>query len=93
MTDYIYTELLVLIPVLYLIGIGIKKSALPNKFIPFLLGAAGICLAGLYVFASSPIETFSDVLAAIFATITQGVLCAGASVYADQLYKQAKKDE
>ena len=93
MTDYIYTELLVLIPVLYLIGIGIKKSALPNKFIPFLLGAGGICLAGLYIFASSPVENFNEILAAIFATITQGILCAGASVYADQLYKQAKKDE
>ena len=29
--DYIKTELLILIPVLYFIGIGLKKSKLPEK--------------------------------------------------------------
>ena len=29
--EYIKPELLVLIPVLYLIGMGLKKSAMPDK--------------------------------------------------------------
>ncbi|MBS5583227.1 phage holin family protein [Pseudoruminococcus massiliensis] len=34
-----------------------------------------------------------DVWTAIFAAITQGILCAGASVYANQIYKQIKKGD
>nr|WP_276329550.1 phage holin family protein [Pseudoruminococcus massiliensis] len=29
----------------------------------------------------------------MFAAITQGILCAGASVYANQIYKQIKKGD
>ena len=34
------------------------------------------------------ITSVQDVWNAIFAAITQGILCAGASVYANQIYKQ-----
>ena len=36
--EFIKPELLILIPVLYLIGIGMKKSEIKDKFIPLLLG-------------------------------------------------------
>ena len=32
--NYIKTELLILVPVLYLLGAGFKKSQLPDKWIP-----------------------------------------------------------
>ena len=87
--DFIRPELLILIPVLYLIGTGIKRSEIRDKWIPWILGGCGIALASMYIFAMTPILVMADVLSAIFAAVTQGVLCAGASVYVDQLIKQS----
>ena len=91
--DYIKTELLVLIPVLYLIGIGLKKSRMPNKWIPIVLGSAAILLSTVWVMATEDIRCVKEVASAVFTAVTQGVLVAGASVYANQLYVQAHKEE
>lgn len=92
--NYIKPELLVLIPVLYFLGTGLKRSeAVLDKHIPLLLGAAGVALALIWVLASSDMAGAQDIFQAIFAAMTQGILCAGCSVYADQLGKQAGKDE
>lgn len=92
--EYIKPELVVLIPVMYLIGLGIKKASIKDALIPFILGPVAIVLCGLYVFATSDIANAKDVATALFTAITQGILTAGASVYANQLYKQyLKKDE
>lgn len=87
-TEYIKPELLILIPVLYLIGIAIKKSALADKFIPVVLGAVAVVLAGLYIFATTDISAGKDAAMAVFTALTQGILIAGASVYANQIFKQ-----
>lgn len=89
--EYIKPELLVLIPVLWILGKGIKKSKLPDRVIPAMVGAAGILLASLYVFSGMTGFTFGAVLQALFAGITQGVLCAGGSVYAHELGKSIMK--
>lgn len=89
--EFLKPELLILIPVLYLFGLGIKKTSIQDPLIPFLLGLASIILCGLYVFASSDIITSKDVAMAIFTSITQGILISGCSVYFNQLYKQFKK--
>ena len=87
--EFIRPELLVLIPVLYFIGTGLKQSVLvPDNYIPLLLGAAGIILSTLYTAAASQAE---NVLMMIFVGITQGILCAGCSVYVNQLIKQQKE--
>ena len=91
--NYIKTELLILVPVLYLIGIGLKKSKLADKFIPLVIGGIAIFLALLWVFSTSEISSASEVLTALFTAITQGVLTAGTSVYANQLYIQSGKEE
>ena len=91
--EFVKPELLILIPVLYLIGVGIKKSEIKDKFIPMVLGIVGIFLSSLYVFATSDINNFKEIIMAIFVSLTQGILVAGASVYANQLYKQTKKKE
>lgn len=91
--NLIKPELLVLIPVLYTIGIGIKKSSIPDKYIPFILGCISIFLSTLWVFSTNDIESWRNVLRAIFISVTQGILSAGASVYANQLYIQYQKDE
>lgn len=90
--DFIKPELLVLIPVLYIVGRGFKKTSLiKDKFIPLLLGSISILLAGLYTFATSDVNGIKEITMAIFTAITQGILIAGASVYANQIYKQLQK--
>ena len=91
--DYIKTELLILIPVLYFVGVGLKESRLPDKWIPLSIGLVGVILSAVWVFATSDVSCGKEIASAIFTSFTQGVLVAGASVYANQLYLQAKKDE
>lgn len=90
--DFIKPELLVLIPVLYFIGSAIKKSSIRDTRIPFILGCIAVLLAGIYLLATEPINGVQAVATAIFTAITQGVLCAAASVYANQIIKQAEKE-
>lgn len=92
-TEYIKPELLVLIPVMYLVGVAIKKSEVKDKIIPWILGAISIVLSAIYTLATSDLNTAANILLAVFTAITQGVLIAGASVYINQLVVQTKKDE
>lgn len=91
--EYIKPELLVLVPVLYLIGMGLKKSALSDKWIPLVLGIAGVVLSAVYVLATGEMTDARGWLLGGFTAITQGILLAGASVYVNQIVKQSKKEE
>lgn len=90
--EYIKSELLVLVPVLYIIGLALKRSRFEDKWIPLMLGIVSIILSALWVVSTSHITNYQDVTAALFTAITQGILAVGASVYANQLYVQANKD-
>lgn len=89
--DLIKPELLILIPVIYLVGVAFKKSEVNNKYIPLILGCISIFLCGFYTFATCNFSNLQDVLIAIFTSISQGILISGASVYVNQIYKQLKK--
>lgn len=89
--DFIRPELITLIPVMYFIGIAFKKSKIPDHWIPFILGGISILICSLWVCATSDTGNIRDTALALFISITQGVLTAGASVYINQLYKQFKK--
>lgn len=91
--EYIKTELLILIPVLYFIGVGLKKSKLPDKWIPAAIGITAVVLSAVWVIATSDISGIQEAAYAIFTSVTQGVLVAGTSVYANQLYIQSKKED
>ena len=91
--DYIEAELLILVPVLYFVGIALKKSKLPDKWIPLVIGIAAVVLSAIWTVATNSIASIKEAAYAVFTSITQGVLVAGASVYASQLYIQAKKEE
>nr|DAI53554.1 MAG TPA: holin [Caudoviricetes sp.] len=93
LNELICPELLVLVPVLYLIGFALKKSTFKDKHIPWLLGVVGILLSTVYLIANSEVVGWRDVLAVLFAGITQGVLVTGASVYVNQLVKQKGEKE
>ena len=90
--EFIKPELLILIPVLYLIGTGIKKSKkISDSLIPIILGGVGVLLSALWVLAISDISSGKEIAVAIFTAVTQGILIAGASVYSNQLIKQLEK--
>lgn len=91
--EFIKPELLILIPVLYVAGIGLKKSKLSDTLIPLILGGIAIVLSAAWVVATSDISTLKDVAYALFVSVTQGVLSAGAGVYVNQLYVQSKKKD
>lgn len=90
---YIRKELLILIPVMYIIGMGLKKSKVADKHIPLILGTISV-IRLLYGYLQQQIlESGKEILAAFFTAVTQGVLAAGASVYASQLYIQKNKKQ
>ena len=86
--EFIKPELLIIVPVLYLIGAAIKH----DNLIPIILGAISMTLTSLYILATTDVANTSKSIAMFFFTaITQGILLAGASVYVNQLYKQMNK--
>lgn len=92
--EYIKPELLILAVVLYFVGMGIKNTELiKDKYIPIILGIAGVLISGIYIVATSTINGYQEVLTVIFTSIVQGILVAGASVYINQVIKQSSKEE
>ena len=91
--DFIRPELIMLIPIMYFIGMAFKKSKVSDRWIPFILGGISILICALWVCATSNIKDIRDMALAMFTSITQGVLTAGAGVYINQLYKQSKKKD
>lgn len=91
--DYIKTELFILIPVLYCMGTILKRSRFPDRWIPLVLGMISIILSAIWVISTESITDIKSFAYAFFTAVTQGILAAGASVYANQLYIQTKKDK
>lgn len=92
--NYVKPELVVVAIVLYIIGVGLKKSvAVLDKYIPIILGALGVVICAVYVFATSSLETPQEIALAVFTAIVQGTLVAGGSTYVNQLIKQMGKEE
>ena len=89
--EFIKPELFILIPVIYLIGAGLKKSKMRDNRIPAVLGIISVSLCAVWIIATNDISTIRDIALAAFTAVTQGVLIAGASVYINQLYVQSKK--
>ena len=88
--DFIKPELLILIPVLYIIGAGIKASRIDNAKIPVIIGTIAIILSTLYIVSTCAMYDYKEVIGGIFTAVTQGILVAGCSVYIHQLIKQSK---
>ena len=85
--EYVEPSLVMLIVVLYFIGIGLKKTKLiRDNYIPLVIGAAGIVIAALYLYGTEGFSALST-----YRAVSQGILCAGMSVYVNQMYKQWKQ--
>ena len=87
MREYINPELLILVPVLYVIGMMIKDiEIIKNKYIPLILTGISLVLTNLYVLGMGGFSAVN-----LFTGIVQSVLCVACAVYADQLKKQFRK--
>ena len=74
--DYIVSEAYILIPVLYVIGMFLKRTPkIADWLIPWVLLGLGI-LGGFFLAGMS------------VHGVLQGILVAGVTVFANQLYKQ-----
>ena len=83
-SQYIKADFAVLSAALYCIGRGLKAlRAFPNQLIPLTLTAVGAVLACLG--ALSRYAEYGNWAAAVFDGVVQGVLCAGMSVYANEV--------
>lgn len=89
--SYIAPEMLVLVPVLYGMGIVLKQTALKDQFIPAILTVISVLFTILYIFSAKAISTPQEIAQALFTALTQGILIASASVYTNEVVKQAKK--
>lgn len=89
--SYIAPEMLVLVPVLYGMGIVLKQTALKDQFIPAILTVISVLFTILYIFSEKAISTPQEIAQALFTALTQGILIASASVYTNEVVKQAKK--
>lgn len=79
--DYIMDNALILIPVIYVLGMMLKGTEkVSDKYIPIILLPIGVILAMLIV--GFTVNGF-----------IQGILVTGVAVYANQLVKQALKEE
>ena len=73
--------------------LDVYKRQVKDKYIPLILGCAGILICGIYIFATCSCKNAQDIAMAVFTSTTQGVLVAGLSTYVNQLIKQLEKDE
>lgn len=93
-TNYVKPELLVVAVVLYFIGMALKSAqTVKDKYIPLILGTAGILLCAVWVLATCTISTGQEIAMAVFTAIVQGILVAGLSTYINQTIKQIGKKE
>lgn len=85
--NYIKPELLVIVPVIYIIGLIIKNTEkIKDKYIPAILGIVSVLLSLLYILGTGGISVMG-----VFTAITQGILVVGVAVYVNQLFKQLKE--
>ena len=60
--EYIKLELITVAIVLYFIGMGLKKAdAVADKYIPLILGAAGIILCAFWVLATESLKDGQEI--------------------------------
>lgn len=86
-TDYVKGELLVLVPVLYILAAFLSRFAFSEKKATAVLLAAAIGLSALYIFATTQTADVHGILSAIFTSLVQGILLAGTVIFKDSLAK------
>jgi len=87
---YISGELLVLVPMLYILGKYLDQTKINNNHIPMILLSVSVFLTGIYTFATCETGSFQAFLMAIFMSAAHGVLLAGGSVFGGVVFQSVK---
>ena len=88
--EFIPSNLIILVAVLYVLGVGLKKSKVKDKYITVVLLILGITIAVLLSIISAQYKTMLDT---IINGAMQGVLCWGVAIGVNQTAKQLNKEE
>lgn len=87
--EFIQSEIYILVPCLYGLGMMLKKSTLiRDKYIPLLLLVISLILSCLYFLGKNGFSIDS-----FYTGLVQGILCVSASVFCNQIGKQWFKEE
>ena len=87
--DFGIANVAVITVLVYIIGLGVKATALNNKWIPVICGVAGVILGVLALVVGMPDFPATDYLTAAAVGGASGLAATGV----DQVFKQLKKDE
>lgn len=87
--DFGIANVAVITILVYIIGLGVKATALNNKWIPVICGVSGIILGVLALVVGMPDFPATDYLTAAAVGGASGLAATGV----DQALKQLKKDE
>ena len=87
-SQFIDPQYALLVAILYCVGSVLKRTEKVNcHWIPAVLTVLGIILAALSVFGGGG---YGSVASGLYHAAGQGILCAGMSVYVNQMIKQAR---
>lgn len=90
--SFVKPEFAALVAALYCLGVAFKHSeSIPDHWIPLLLTVCGVGLAALSI--AGRFWSYANFAAAAFDAVVQGSLCAGMSVYVNQLIKQYRANK
>ena len=70
--EYIDPQLVIVVPMLWGIGMAVKKSSIKNRFIPVLLSFCAWAVVMLHLMSTRLILDSRSVSAMLFAVVTQG---------------------
>lgn len=77
--EFIDPQLLILVPMLWGIGLAVKKSTIKNRFIPIILLVCSCAVTMLHLTSANMVLDAQALAACLFAGVTQGSviwLCA-----------------
>ena len=90
--NFISPDLLILIPVLFLISNWLKKSSIKSSKIPYITSSIGVTLSNIYIISNIKSFNFRELSAAIFSSFCQGILISGASIFTNQIKISTNKN-
>ncbi|MBR5521118.1 MAG: hypothetical protein IKU54_03890 [Oscillospiraceae bacterium] len=70
--EFIDPQLLIVVPMLWGIGMAVKKSSIENKFIPFILLVCSCAVVMLHLTGTNLILDSQALAGCVFAGMTQG---------------------
>ena len=93
-TEYIDPQLFIVVPMLWGIGMAVKRSKIGNRFIPLILLLCSCSVVLLYLTSTKFIFDVGQITACVFAAITQGsVIWLRAWLSYEKFLKEDKGDK